>query len=118
MREVAAGQHQQRDLLQLRNRLVHHLSAAPAPAPAAAATATATAPAAAAALRSSSCRRCRRSLAMRGPARSVHTWSPVQPTSGEYAVSRCGEIWKEFMRGGWRIVDNDAADFMGVVRWL
>ena len=34
---MAAGQHQQRDLLQLRNELVHHLSAAPAPAAAAAA---------------------------------------------------------------------------------
>ena len=31
MREVSAGPHQQRDLLQLRNRLVHHLSSAPAP---------------------------------------------------------------------------------------
>ncbi|XP_037077017.1 DNA replication ATP-dependent helicase/nuclease DNA2-like [Pollicipes pollicipes] len=30
MREVPAGQHQQRDLLQLRNEMVHHLSRAPA----------------------------------------------------------------------------------------
>ena len=43
MREVAAGPHQQRDLLQLRNDLVYYLRSAPAPAPATAAAATAAA---------------------------------------------------------------------------
>ena len=52
MREVAAGKHQQRDLLQLRNEMVHYLSSVPAPvsSPSAPATAsTATSPVAAAA---------------------------------------------------------------------